>query len=315
MAYGSILLLVNVYYSKVMGVLRTILVAHAAEQPRSPSVLGSDVRESDSDVDNALGYGRRNRLQLHLKKHRHVLLLKEEGEADTPKLRDEAIAQEPDQPAVHDDTLASQLHHGVKRPRKKKEEDKRVVPAEDDAVMMDREIHKMEKESSKEKDGMSKDALSKDNDIENLLINTEYSELSSNFDQERGKDGSAPGSFEDNKKDSKRNVGMTKKKNSELKKKQLHDESDEGEQHAIARKNGRKEKDREKRNRDTPDKGDEKENWSGCICGKWKSDVWKHKSKNGKSKRSKSKGSKSKGSKGSVYHKKCMKWNCDEDIA
>jgi hypothetical protein len=241
--------------------------------------------------------------------------VKDVGDVSIP--RDEATPQVPDQPAVRDDMLASQHYHGVKGPRKKKEEDKTKVAIEDDVITMDGNAHKQTKKIDREKDLMGKDGSPKDNDIEKTLIDSDSSELSSNIDQERKRDGSesASGSFENINTHDKQHGGMTKKDNLGLEKNQPHDVSKEEEQHDIARKNGRKEKDKVKRNRNTPDEEDETEHWLGCVCDKWKNDKWKHGSKAGKSKGSKSKGSKSKGSKGKVYHNTCMKWTCGEDFA
>lgn len=289
MAYTAFLLLVDGCFS--WGAIRSFFVAHAAEQPRMPSILRTNEGESDIDVDNPLGNSRRNRLQLHLEKQRRALLSKEDGDSDTPKPRDGAMAQEPHQSRVYDDMHASQHYRSVKGSRKKREEDEKVVAIKDEVV------------AGRVKDVTTEDGSSKDNDTETLLIDSESPELSSNIDQERGKDGSAPGSFEDINKDNKQHGGMTKKENYWPKKTRPHDEPNNEEQHAIARKNGWKEKDGAKRNLNTPDEEDEREDWSGCVCDKWKKDLRKHGGKAGRSKGFKSKESKSKRSKGRVIMK------------
>ena len=240
-----------------------------------------------------------------------MMLLSEEGGKDSSKLRDEVEEQEPGQSAVHKGTSASLHHHGVKGPRKKNRNvaDKKIHAVPEDDI---------DRQSSTKGDANKVEGLPKEKEKEHMLVEKEP------WDQEMKNDNNTPQSFGDVKGEVEQYYGgMTKKETDVLKEKkkvlQPRAKAEEEEQHAFARTNGRKEKDKEKMSWNTQDEGDEGEDWSGCVCEKWESSNRKSGSKAGKSKGSKTNGSKTegskrKGSKGSVYHKKCIKWSCDKDV-
>jgi hypothetical protein len=299
---SAILLLVTAYHS--------IPLADAAQQPHQPSIL----RNGDGG-DSIYGYalddshGRRNRLHLHRKKQRRVMLSSEDGGENTSKQRDKVEEQEPEQSAVRKGTSVSLHHHNVNGPRKKK---KKVADKEIDAVRTD----DMDRQTNAKDDANKVEVLSKEEEKENVLIEKEP------WDQDTKHDKTTPQSFGDAKGEVEQIGGMTKKDTDVLKEKKVlqpHAKSDKEEQNAVARTNGWKDKDKDEESWNKPDEGDEGEDWSGCVCYKWESSNPESGSKAGKSKGSKKKGSKTKGSKekgskGSAYHKKCIKWSCDKDI-
>lgn len=287
--------------------IRCVPLAYVAQQPRQPSILRNE-DGGDGIYGNSLddSLGRRNRLHLHREKQRREMLLSEEGGDDSSKLRDEVEEQEPGQSAVHQETSVSLHHHGVKGPRKihKKVADKKIQNVRGDD---------MDIQSSTKGDANKVEGLLKEKEKEHMLVEKEPR------DQDIKNDNNTPQSFGDVKEEVEQYGGMTKKETSVLKEKMQRAKSDDEEQRAIARTNGWKEKDKEKKNWWNQDEGNEGEHWPGCVCDKWESSNRKSGSKAGKSKGSKTKGSKTKGSKGKgtkgiVYHKKCIKWSCDKEI-
>ena len=311
----AFLLIVTAYHCTT---IRSVPLAYAAQQPHQPAVLRLRSEDGGDDIyGNALGdsHSRRNRLHLHRAKQRRVMLSSEEGGEDSSKPKDEVEEQESDQPDVYKGTSASLHRHSVKGPRKKEEEvaDKKIYAVREDDI--DRQSSA--KDDANEVDGLSKEKekereTKKEKENENVRIDKEPG------DQEKKNDKITPQSFGDVKGEVEQYGGTTKKKTAVLKEKkalQPHAKSDEEEQNAIGRKNGWKQKNKEKKDWNKPDDRDEGEDWSGCVCDKWESSGSKAgKSKRSKTKRSKTKRSKGKGSKGSVYHKKCIKWSCDKDI-
>lgn len=305
----AFLLLVTAYHCTT---IRSVPLAYAAQQPHQPAVLRNE-DGGDDIYGNALGdsHSRRNRLHLHRAKQRRSMLSSEEGGEDSSKPKDEVDEQESDQPAVYKGTSASLHRHSVKGPRKKEEEvaDKKIDDVREDDV--DRQSSA--KDDVNEVDGFSKEKEKEmKKEKENMRIEKEPG------DQEKKNDKTTPQSFGDVKGEVEQYGGTTKKKTDVLKEKKVlqpHAKSDEEEQNAIARKNGWKEKDKEKKDWNKPYDRDDGKDGSGCVCDKWESSGSKAgKSKGSKTKGSKTKGSKGKGSMGSVYHKKCIKWSCDKDI-